>query len=44
MKMEMIERIATWMLQNGKIGRELIVQGQLQMTTLFVKVLKLKDS
>jgi hypothetical protein len=32
------------MLESEQIGRELIVQGQLQMATLFAKVLKPKDS
>jgi uncharacterized protein YoxC len=44
MIMEMTERIATYMLQSEWIGRELIVQGQMQMATLFDKVLKPKDS
>jgi hypothetical protein len=35
MKMEMIEMISTQMFQNEQMNRELIVQGQLQMATLF---------
>jgi hypothetical protein len=38
------ERIVTQMFQSEQIGRELIVQGQLQMATLFSEVLKLKNS
>jgi uncharacterized protein YoxC len=44
MMMEMTERIITHILQSEQIGRELIKQGQLQMTTLFVEYLKPKDS
>ncbi len=44
MKMEMTERIATQMFQNEQTSRKLIMQAQLQMATLFAKVLKLKDS
>jgi hypothetical protein len=38
------ERIATQMFQSEQISRELIVQDQLQMATLFTEVLKLKIS
>jgi hypothetical protein len=44
MKMEMIERIVIQMFQNEHIGRKLIVQGQLQMATLFAEVLKPTNS
>jgi hypothetical protein len=42
--MEMIERIVIQMFQSEQIGRELIVQGQLQMTAFFVEVLKPTNS
>ncbi len=44
MMMEMTERITTHILQSEQIGKELIEQGQLQMTVLFVEYLMPKNS
>ncbi len=44
MMMETTERIITQIVQSEQIGRELIEQGQLQMTTLFIEYLKPNDS
>jgi hypothetical protein len=41
-KMEITKTIVTQMFQSQEIGRKLIVQGQLQMATLFVEVKSLK--
>ncbi len=41
MKMEMNEKIATHMFQNEQTCKELVVQGQSQIATLFANVLKI---
>jgi uncharacterized protein YoxC len=44
MMMEMTERITTHILQSEQIDKELIEQGQLQTTALFVEYLMPKNS
>jgi hypothetical protein len=42
LKMEMIKFITFQMLQNEDNGKQMMIQGQLQLAILFVNVLKLK--
>jgi hypothetical protein len=42
MKMEITKTITTQMFQSEETSRKLIVQGQLQMATLFVEIKSLK--
>jgi len=42
LKMEMIKFITFQMLQNEDNGKQMMIQGQLQLAILFINVLKLK--
>jgi hypothetical protein len=44
LKMEMIKFITSQMLQSEENGKQLMIQGQLQLVILFTDVLKLKTT
>jgi hypothetical protein len=42
--MQMTKEIMTQILESEKVGRKLLLEGQLQMVAIFVEILKPRDS